>query len=163
MNREHWSNVLIPIALVLGLVALFALNPAAPAAELNPIAHWLDVALGYVAALGEIAAAMVIGIAVVRELIASLRALRQSAQSQAETHETIRVRLGRALVLGLEFTVASDILATVVSPTRDELIDLAAIILLRSLLNYFLEHEMRQIETRNTNNKPGPNPKESSQ
>ncbi len=147
--HEFWSNILIPIALILGLAALLALNPAAPPTELNPIAHWLDVALGYVAALGEIAAATVIGIAVVRELIAYLRALRQTAPAQAEAHETIRVRLGRALVLGLEFTVASDILATVVSPTRDELIDLAAIILLRSLLNYFLEREIRQVEERN--------------
>ncbi len=146
--RESWSSVLIPIALILGLVALLMLNPAAPVTESNPIAHWLDVALGYVAAVGEIAAATVIGIAVVRELIAYLRALRQSVTAQADTHETIRLRLGRALVLGLGFTVASDILATVVSPTRDELIDLGAIILIRSLLNYFLEHEMRQVEER---------------
>jgi len=141
--RESYSNVLIPAALILGLVALLALNPAMPPTELNPVVHGLDVALGYIAAAGEIAAALVIGIAVARELVAYLRALWQSAHTQAEAHETIRVRLGRALVLGLEFTVASDILATVVSPTRDELIDLGAIILLRSLLNYFLEHEIR--------------------
>ncbi|CAG0947123.1 hypothetical protein ANRL1_03703 [Anaerolineae bacterium] len=146
--HETWSNVLIPITLILGLVALLMLNPTALTTELNPIAHWLDVAIGYVAVVGDVAATLVIGIAVVRELIAYARVLRQSAPAQAEAHETIRLRLGRALVLGLEFTVASDILATVVSPTRDELIDLGAIILLRSLLNYFLEREMRQVEER---------------
>lgn len=152
MNRETGANVLIPIVLILGLVALLALNPAVPPTESNPIVHWLDVALGYVAAAGEIAAATVIGIAIMRESIAYLRALRQPALAQAETHQTIRLRLGRALVLGLEFTVASDILATVVSPTRDELIDLGAIILLRSLLNYFLEQEIRQVEMRRAQN-----------
>jgi uncharacterized membrane protein len=143
MNRdvrpETWSGVLIPVALIFGLVALLSFDGAAPAPELTPVAHWLHAAIGYVAAAGEVAAALVIGVAVIRALVAYLARWRQSGEMQAETHDTIRLRLDRALILGLEFTVASDILATVVSPTRQELIDLGAIILLRSLLTHFLE------------------------
>nr|MBA3922947.1 DUF1622 domain-containing protein [Nostocaceae cyanobacterium] len=47
---------------------------------------------------------------------------------------------------GLEFTVASDILRTAVAPTRQDILNLAAIVLLRTLLNYFLEQEIRQGE-----------------
>jgi uncharacterized membrane protein len=52
------------------------------------------------------------------------------------------------LALGLEFTIASDILRTVVSPTRQEIMNLGAIVLLRSLLNYFLEMEISGGEPR---------------
>lgn len=50
--------------------------------------------------------------------------------------------------MGLEFTVASDILCTVVAPTRLDILNLnlGAIVLLRTLLNYFLERKIRQVE-----------------
>lgn len=58
----------------------------------------------------------------------------------------MRLRLGRALTLGLEFTLASDILRTAVAPTRQDILTLASITLLRTLLNYFLERKIRQAE-----------------
>lgn len=58
----------------------------------------------------------------------------------------IRLQLGRSLALGLEFTVASDILRTAVVPTRQDIVNLGAIVLLRTLLNYFLEREIKQGE-----------------
>lgn len=58
----------------------------------------------------------------------------------------IRLQLGRVLALGLEFTVASDILRTAVAPTRQDILNLGAIVLLRTLLNYFLEREISQGE-----------------
>jgi uncharacterized membrane protein len=60
------------------------------------------------------------------------------------------LRLGRVLALGLEFTIASDILRTVVSPARQEIMNLGAIVLLRSLLNYFLEMEINAGEGRSS-------------
>jgi uncharacterized membrane protein len=64
--------------------------------------------------------------------------------------ESIRLKLGRVLALGLEFTVASDILRTAVAPTRQDILNLGAIVLLRTLLNYFLEREIRQGEQSRT-------------
>lgn len=60
--------------------------------------------------------------------------------------EVIRLQLGRSLGLGLEFAVASDILRTAVAPTRKDIVNLGAIVLLRTLLNYFLEREIKQGE-----------------
>jgi len=61
---------------------------------------------------------------------------------------SIRLQLGRVLALGLEFTIASDILRTAVAPTRQDILNLGAIVLLRTLLNYFLEREIREGEER---------------
>ncbi|MBA3468275.1 MAG: DUF1622 domain-containing protein, partial [Herpetosiphonaceae bacterium] len=67
------------------------------------------------------------------------------AQS-SHTTEAVRLQLGRVLTLGLEFTLASDILRTAVAPTRQDILNLGAIVLLRTLLNFFLEREIRQAE-----------------
>ncbi|MFI7607794.1 DUF1622 domain-containing protein [Micromonospora sp. NPDC049366] len=56
----------------------------------------------------------------------------------------IRLSLGRFLTLGLEFQLAADILRTAVSPTFDQIGQLAAIATIRTALNYFLGREIRQ-------------------
>ena len=105
--------------------------------------EWLELLVGYATATGEIAAALVIGIAVVGSIVAYLRQLVTHRDKRLDSVEMIRLRLGRALILGLEFTVASDILRTAIAPTRQEIVNLGAIVLLRTLLNYILEHEIR--------------------
>ena len=58
--------------------------------------------------------------------------------------ESIRLRLGKWLALALEFALASDIVRTAVAPSWDEIGKLAAIMALRTILNYFLEREFDQ-------------------
>jgi uncharacterized membrane protein len=89
-------------------------------------------------------AALVIGLAIVRSLVHYVHQLFTPAQGSIDATESIRLRLGRVLALGLELTVASDILRTAVAPTRQDIVNLGAIVLLRTLLNYFLEREIRQ-------------------
>jgi len=80
-------------------------------------------------------------------------------------HETrkddIRIRLGRWLALSLEFELAADILLTAIAPSWDEIGKLGAIIILRTILNYFLQKEIYEIEgnKRSANQKqiPGQN------
>ncbi|MGH7536183.1 MAG: DUF1622 domain-containing protein, partial [Gemmatimonadales bacterium] len=67
-------------------------------------------------------------------------------QHRPDSIESIRLRLGRVLALGLEFTIASDILRTAVAPTRQQIVSLGAIVLLRTLLNHFLEQDIRRGE-----------------
>jgi uncharacterized membrane protein len=55
----------------------------------------------------------------------------------------IRIGIGRKLVLGLEFFIASDIIQTVVVPTWESLGILASIVAIRTVIVYFLEYEMR--------------------
>jgi len=52
------------------------------------------------------------------------------------------------LALGLELTIANDILKTAVAPTRADIVNLGAVVLLRTLLNHFLAAEIREQEER---------------
>ena len=56
---------------------------------------------------------------------------------------TIRLELGKTLALALEFLLAADILRTAVAPNWDDIGKLAAIAALRTILNYFLERELK--------------------
>jgi uncharacterized membrane protein len=53
-------------------------------------------------------------------------------------------RFGVWLLLGLEFELAADIIATVISPTWQEIGELGAIAAIRTLLNYFLEKDVER-------------------
>ena len=156
MKRESWLesliNVLLPLGLIFGLVLLLSLNVdqnSIEAASSSPLESWLKLIVGYLAAGAEIAAAVVIGGAVLRSLGDYLRQL-FSRSKQLDATEAIRLKLGRVLTLGLEFTVASDILRTAVAPTRQDILNLGAIVLLRTLLNYFLEREIKEGEQRHS-------------
>lgn len=149
-SRDSLINLLLPLALIIGLVLLLSLNVESKAEvrETTPLETWLKVIVGYLAAGTEIAAAVVIGGAVVRGIAAYLRVLFSRTRQHFDATEGVRLQLGRVLALGLEFTVASDILRTAVAPTRQDILNLGAIVLLRTLLNYFLEREIQQGEQR---------------
>jgi uncharacterized membrane protein len=45
------------------------------------------------------------------------------------------------IVFGLEFLIAADILSTITTPTQEELINLGVIVVIRTILGYFLSKE----------------------
>ena len=57
---------------------------------------------------------------------------------------TVRLDLGKSLALSLEFLLAADILRTAITPTWEDIGKLSAIAALRTLLNYFLERELKR-------------------
>jgi uncharacterized membrane protein len=58
-------------------------------------------------------------------------------------YEFFRRRLGRAILLGLEFLVAADIIRTVaVTPTAESVAVLGGIVLIRTFLSFSLQLEM---------------------
>jgi uncharacterized membrane protein len=58
-------------------------------------------------------------------------------------YDFFRRRLGRAILLGLEFLVAADIIRTVaVTPTAQSVAVLAGIVLIRTFLSFSLQLEM---------------------
>ena len=60
-----------------------------------------------------------------------------------DSYQRLRVNLGRAILLGLEFLVAADIIGTIaVTPTFESLGVLAIIILIRTILSFSLEIEI---------------------
>ncbi|MFP5385371.1 MAG: DUF1622 domain-containing protein [Bacteriovoracia bacterium] len=60
-----------------------------------------------------------------------------------EIFESFRRQLGRSILLGLEFLVAADIIATVsTKPDMDQVLGLALIVLIRTFLSFSLEIEL---------------------
>jgi len=153
-SHESWTSVLLPLALILGLVLLLSLNPGyqagAEGMPSNALEPWLKLFASYLVAAAEIAAALVIGVGALLGFVAYLSLLIRRSNQQPDSIESIRLRLGRVLALGLEFTIASDILRTAVAPTRQDIMNLGAIVLLRTLLNYFLEREIRMVDERHS-------------
>jgi uncharacterized membrane protein len=56
------------------------------------------------------------------------------------------VRFGMWLLLGLQFALAADIVRTIIAPTWNDIGQLAAIALIRTFLNHFLEQDMEEFE-----------------
>jgi uncharacterized membrane protein len=57
----------------------------------------------------------------------------------------MRNDLGHMLSLSLEFLIGADVLRTAISPTWEEIGKLAAIVGIRTLLNFFLIKELREL------------------
>jgi len=103
----------------------------------------------------EAGAAVIIGLAAIEATIRSLilfvptahRAVHPGVRQQ-DAKEAVRLRLGRWLAVALEFELAADILRTAVAPTWNEIGQLAAIVVLRTVLNYFLQQEIDKAEAR---------------
>jgi uncharacterized membrane protein len=54
----------------------------------------------------------------------------------------VRLTLGKYLTLALEFQVGADILSTAIAPSWAQIGKLAAIVSIRTILNYFLSREV---------------------
>jgi uncharacterized membrane protein len=87
--------------------------------------------------------AMGVLIVVAGALYASARFLFQREQLPATPYRIYRQNIGRAILLGLEFLVAGDIIRTVVvSPTIANVLVLGLIVLIRTFLSMSLEVEL---------------------
>jgi uncharacterized membrane protein len=101
----------------------------------------LVTAVGYLKLAVEAVGAAIVGfgaLATVVIYLLSVFGIRKRSNTE------IRLFLGRYLALGLEFQLGSDILSTAVSPTIDEVKILAAIVVIRTVLNYFLSKEIER-------------------
>jgi uncharacterized membrane protein len=85
-----------------------------------------------------------IGAIVVGAIFATaIYARRMLAGGGEEDYHDYRARLGRSILLGLEFLVAADIIATVaIEPTLDSVIVLGGVVLIRTFLSFALEVEI---------------------
>lgn len=122
-------------------IALALINPIM---EFN---HMAEVLLLQIVVLLKI---VIEGVAVLILALAVIKALRdlgvRKLKMQGEEKLTqIRLDLGVALALSLEFLLAADIAATAVSPTWDALGKLATISVIRTFLNFFLEKEVKDL------------------
>lgn len=103
---------------------------------------WLTQIIRHIIPLVEACGALVIILEVVRTIVQYLYQFFKPGDTQVVS---LRLRLGQSMVVGLEFQVAADILKTAVSPTWEDILRLAALIVLRTILNYLLEYEIKAL------------------
>lgn len=95
----------------------------------------------YVSHTLEIISAVVIGFALIKLVVNYFSNF--SFKKNGLTAEDARVRFGSSVAVALELLLGADVLATAVAPSWDDIGKLAAIAVLRTALNYFLERELK--------------------
>ena len=61
--------------------------------------------------------------------------------------QRIRCEMGIYILLGLDFLIVSDIIQTILDLSMEEIIKLSVLILLRTIISYFLGKEIVEIES----------------
>jgi len=90
----------------------------------------------------EILSAVIIGIAIIRVLLNYSFSFKPGAKI---SKEEIRIQFGSSVAVALELLLGADVLATAVAPSWNDIGQLAAIATIRTVLNYFLERELRHV------------------
>jgi len=67
-------------------------------------------------------------------------------QTRGGHRKRILVQFGVWLLMGLEFELAADVVRSVIAPSWTEIGQLAAIGLIRTFLNYFLERDLKDYD-----------------
>ena len=101
----------------------------------------LVTAVGYLKLAVEAVGAAIVGFGALATVVVYLLSV---FGIRKRSYTEIRLFLGRYLALGLEFQLGSDILSTAVAPTIAEVEILAAIVVIRTVLNYFLSKEIER-------------------
>lgn len=103
---------------------------------IHPFANWSA------AIVGAIGVTIVLVMALYSLFAAGLHLFRHEADT-AEVFNEVRQRLGRGILLGLEFLIAADIMLTVAVELSFETVGmLVVIVLIRSYLSFTLEVEL---------------------
>lgn len=101
--------------------------------QVNAGIEWIARALELV---GVAAIALAFGYALLRGLL-------HMGQKRVDAYERVKVYIGKALLLGLEFLVAADIIRTVtIEPTRESLLTLGLLIAVRIALGWSIAVEI---------------------
>ena len=106
--------------------------------------EWMSLIIQYLSEMIEVCGTIVIVYGAGRTIYTYLR--EQILRHRGLAASTLRLVFARHLALGLEFELAADILLTIIEPTWELLGLLAAIIVLRTALTFFLERELAAME-----------------
>jgi uncharacterized membrane protein len=105
------------------------------------VEEYLITAVDYLRLVVEAIGAAVVGFGAIATAVRYVLTL---VRIRDDTNTEIRLYLGRFLALGLEFQIGADILSTAVAPTLDAVMLLGAIVVIRTVLNYFLSKELER-------------------
>lgn len=113
---------------------------------METVAELLRTGAEGVALAAEAIGALIVAVALIGALVRYGRDLIRRAEPFPQ--ERVRLGVGRALSLALEFLLAADIVRTAVAPSWEEIGKLAAIAAIRTALNFFLQREIAAEERR---------------
>ena len=102
--------------------------------------HVIALVVGYAVPVIEILGGLVIVVGVIRTVAQLVRTSFRLAPSHVAA---ARLQLAESLIMGLEFQVAADVLKTALAPTWNDLGQLAALVVLRSVLAFLMEREIK--------------------
>jgi uncharacterized membrane protein len=108
---------------------------------------WLTLIAEHMILIIHVMALVAIAYGTLQAFVEVVRQMFNSAPAGHRFHHGY-VQYARWLVVGLTFQLAADIAETAFSPTWEEIGHLAAISVIRTFLNYFLERDMAAIEER---------------
>jgi len=101
------------------------------------ILHEISVGIGIVGV-----AVIIWGVVLTLVRVIILEASRIRKKSIYYERESLRHQLGSYLLLGIEFLIAADIIGTVTHPTLEDMAVLASIVVIRTLISFFLDREI---------------------
>lgn len=143
------NHYYLPTLLIIAvLITLTIISNHPEASEASPLIeeHTMVTIISYGVLICELSAGVVILLGVVQAMLSFFKhIMERSINKQITSSQTIRLRMGYRMSLALEFAVAADILRLAISPRLSDLLILFAIILLRVLMNFFLEHDIEVI------------------
>ncbi|WP_312162127.1 DUF1622 domain-containing protein [Phenylobacterium sp.] len=96
----------------------------------------------YVALTTELVCVLCIAIGAAEAIVLAARYLMTRPENVDAARRRVWRRFARWIVLALEFALAADIARTAIAPTWDDIGQLAAIAVIRTALNYFLERDL---------------------
>ncbi len=143
---QQYFELALPVVVIAGLIALIAIMKGEQTADflhLFPQEAWLTKVVSYLVIGAELATAFIISAALIHATLEYTRHLFDPINKQINYTERIRLRLGHMLNLGLEFAIGSEILRIAVAPNTQDIIILFAKVMLRILLNFFLDREIK--------------------
>lgn len=103
--------------------------------------EWLKPAVVYLSHIIELVAAGVVALAIL--LFVFQFAISHMGIKPHRGNIELRVKFGSYLTLALELLLGADILVTAVAPSWDDIGKLAAIAAVRTVLNFFLEKDLK--------------------
>jgi uncharacterized membrane protein len=104
----------------------------------------------------EFAAVVVLTVGAVEALVNL--ALTAPRWSDIPPKKLVWARFASWLVLGLEFTLAGDIIRTAIAPSWNDIGQLGAIAAIRTALNWFLERDIAEFQAERPVTAPATNP-----
>lgn len=107
------------------------------------VTDWLIAAAEMVTIAIDVMAIILIVVGTIEAFVAGLRLMLSS--STGHERRSVWLRHGRWLIAGLTFLLAADIIETTVAPTWQDIGRVAAIAVIRTFLNYFLERDLADI------------------